>query len=101
MQKNMRQQFTLGDLCKHLEISEACLRRQFSRHLHTAPMTYFLKQKLTWSANMLCTTSLTIKEIAYNAGYEDPFYFSKQFRIQFGMSPTQYRKIHALSLDKG
>ncbi len=64
-------------------------------------MTYFLKQKLTWSANMLCTTSLTIKEIAYNAGYEDPFYFSKQFRIQFGMSPTQYRKIHALSLDKG
>jgi AraC-like DNA-binding protein len=100
MQKNLQQPVKLGDLCEHLGVSEAFLGRQFARYLHTSPIKYFLKQKLTWSANMLCSTSLTIKEIAYNAGYEDPFYFSKQFKMEFGMSPSEYRKTHPLGIKK-
>ena len=101
MQHNLQRQLKLQDLCAQLGVNEAYLGRKFAQYLKISPIKYFLKQKLSWSANMLCTTSLTIKEIAYRAGYEDPFYFSKQFKQQFGISPRQYRKNHAVTIHEG
>ena len=98
MQQNLQRQLTLQEICAHLGVNEAYLGRYFAQHLQTSPIKYFLKQKLSWSANMLCTTSLPVKEIAYRAGYEDPFYFSRQFKRQFGLSPRQYRKNHAVTV---
>jgi AraC-like DNA-binding protein len=92
MQQNLHRQLQVKDLCEYLEVNEIRLRRLFVRHIQIPPITYFLKQKLTWSANMLCTTSFSIKEIAYEVGYDDPFYFSNQFKKHFGMSPKQYRE---------
>jgi len=33
---------------------------------------------------------LTVKEVAYAVGYQDPNYFSKIFRKTVGMSPSMY-----------
>jgi AraC-like DNA-binding protein len=41
---------------------------------------------------LLQTTSNTIAEVAYSVGINDPFYFSKCFKNQFGVSPSAYRK---------
>jgi AraC-like DNA-binding protein len=92
MQQHLHRQLYMKDLCEHLDMSEINLRRLFVRHMHISPMRYFLKQKLNWSANMLCTTSLSIKEIAYAVGYDDPLYFSNQFKKHFGVSPRRYRE---------
>jgi AraC-like DNA-binding protein len=92
MQQNLHRQLHVKDLCEYLDVNEIRLRRLFVRYMQIPPITYFLKQKLTWSANMLCTTSFSIKEIAYEVGYDDPFYFSNQFKKHFGMSPKQYRE---------
>ena len=41
---------------------------------------------------MLETTDNNISEIADLVGYDDPLYFSRLFRKQFGCSPSQFRK---------
>ncbi len=97
LQQHLHQQLHMRDICEHLDMSEINLRRLFARHMHISPMKYFLRQKLNWSANMLCTTTYAIKEIAYEAGYEDPLYFSNQFKKQFGVSPRQYRDVNRTS----
>ena len=38
------------------------------------------------------TTNYNITEIANLVGYENPLYFSRFFRKQCGMSPSQFRK---------
>ena len=98
MQKNLHRQLQVKELCDYLGVNEIHLRRLFVRHMHTSPITYFHKQKLTWSANMLSTTTFSIKEIAYAIGYDDPFYFSNQFKKHFGVSPKQYRESNHLSV---
>ena len=41
--------------------------------------------------NLLANSDLNISEIAYNLGYEDPKYFSKCFKLHYGMTPKTYR----------
>jgi AraC-like DNA-binding protein len=97
IQHNLHRRLHIRDLCDHLGVNERYLGRLFSTHVGMSPIRYFLQQKLTWSANLLCSTSLSIKEVAYEAGYDDPFYFSSQFKKQFGISPKYYRQTNRLS----
>ncbi|TRZ42229.1 hybrid sensor histidine kinase/response regulator transcription factor [Robertkochia solimangrovi] len=50
--------------------------------------TYRLKK----AALLLIQTEKTIAEIAYDVGFSDPFYFSRSFKANFNLSPTDYRK---------
>lgn len=56
-------------------------------------VSYWIQYELMLEAKrMLCYSSLTIKEIAYNLGFDDPAYFSRLFTKTAGMSPYQFRK---------
>ena len=50
------------------------------------------KLKLERAQNMLCTTALTVERVAELAGYGSASYFSRTFRAQVGVTPTEYRK---------
>ena len=55
--------------------------------------------KMHKAASLLVSTSLSVKEIANNVGYEDQLVFSKAFKKKFGMSPKNY-KTHKEMMDK-
>lgn len=43
---------------------------------------------------MLHNTTLTVQEIAFRLGYEDPHYFSNLFKQYRGISPKNFRERH-------
>lgn len=43
---------------------------------------------------LLLHTDLSIKEIAYRTGFEEPLHFSSFFKKQAGMAPTKFRAAH-------
>lgn len=52
-----------------------------------------IQDRLTLEAKrLLFHTDLTIKEIAYQIGFEEPLHFSSFFKKQTGLSPSQYRQ---------
>ena len=44
------------------------------------------------AAELLVTEDLTVAEISYKVGINDPYYFSKVFKNQFGIAPSVYQK---------
>jgi AraC family transcriptional regulator, transcriptional activator of pobA len=60
-------------------------------HLFRPPFHVFHRQKIAFAKNLLADTSLLVKEIAALLGFEDPFYFSAQFRKHVGLSPRTYQ----------
>ena len=55
-----------------------------------------VEEKIVSVSNQLFkNTDKTIKEIAWELGYEDQYYFSRMFKRQTGHSPRQYRKLIA------
>jgi AraC-like DNA-binding protein len=43
------------------------------------------------AAELLAEDRLTVRAIAKQLGFGDPFYFSRTFRRHFGRSPSEYR----------
>lgn len=65
-------------------------RKVFKSYTGFSPGQYIQEVRLSKSKEMLTNTSLTIKEIAFNLGYENDYFFTV-FRRRFGMTPLQYR----------
>ncbi|MDC7999663.1 response regulator [Aequorivita todarodis] len=53
--------------------------------------TEFLRsQRLKLAATLLKTNKISISEIGYTVGFNDPSYFTKCFKQEFGCSPSEY-----------
>ena len=62
------------------------------QYANTTPAQYVQSLRLTNAKMLLETTNYNITEIANLVGYENPLYFSRFFRKQCGISPSQFRK---------
>jgi AraC-like DNA-binding protein len=82
--------FGVDELCTEMSIS----RPQFYRKIHAiagVSVNEFIKDiRLKRAAQLLKQHPERISEIAFIVGFNDPKYFSKCFKKQFGVSPAQY-----------
>jgi len=54
-----------------------------------------IQQQIILEAKRLLNSGNSSKEIAYELNFEDPAHFSKFFKNQIGMSPTDFQKVHS------
>lgn len=57
-----------------------------------SPMEYLRVLRMKKAAELLATTDNSVTDVTYKVGISDPFYFSKCFKAQFGVSPSAYQK---------
>jgi signal transduction histidine kinase/CheY-like chemotaxis protein/AraC-like DNA-binding protein len=58
-----------------------------------SPNEYLRIIRMKKAAELLANTNLNVSEVSYKVGINDPFYFSKCFKAQFGKSPSQFQKM--------
>lgn len=76
-----------------LGFSRAYLSRVFKRHTGMTPVEFLLRLRIDHARRLLRERrELTVEQIAASVGFQDPLYFSKQFRRICGMPPTAYRE---------
>jgi AraC family transcriptional regulator of arabinose operon len=92
LEQNLGATVTLDGLAAAVGISASHLSAEFRRHLGVPPMRYLLEARLRRAAYLLGDADLAVSEVARECGFEDPLYFSRQFRRRFGASPRGYRQ---------
>ncbi|RAP75307.1 AraC family transcriptional regulator [Paenibacillus montanisoli] len=76
-----------------LGYSRAYLSRVFKQQTGMTPVTFLLKLRIDKARLLLRERlELTIEQIAASVGFQDPLYFSKQFRRFYEQSPSAYRE---------
>ncbi len=78
-------------------LSKDHLIRIFKREMNTTPLNYINKKKIEKAQLRLVTETATIKEIAYQLGFDDPAYFNRIFKKTTGITPMEYRKKNQIS----
>jgi hypothetical protein len=66
--------------------------RLFKEQTGYSPVDYFIHLKMQHACMLLSVTRKTVREIAWEIGYDDPYYFSRIFKKVIGMSPRRYRE---------
>ncbi len=85
-------QLSVDDLASHMNMGRTIFYRKVKGVIGYSPNEYLRIMRLKKGAELLITTSDSIAEISYQIGFNDPFYFSKCFKQQFGVTPSAYQK---------
>ena len=93
MRNHLDAQLSVPELAQMANLSESHFRAAFKRQMGYSVLDFYVRLKMQYGAELLDTTSSSVKEIAAELGYEDPLYFSRQFRGIHRLSPTQYRAV--------
>jgi len=92
MESNTRNPVSLSDISEHANLSERHLQRLFGKYLNKSANEFYLKIRLEKSYKMLKETDLSILSTAIACGFNSSSYFSKRFKLEYGLIPREVRK---------
>lgn len=83
---------TLTGVARQFHFNASYLSSYFASYNGEGFSEYLNKIRLEKAMELLLTTELTISEISASVGYSDQSYFTKVFKKQTGISPSQFRR---------
>ena len=93
---NYNQNINIAVYARANNISSCWLIKKFKEITGFTPMQYVLNIRMTTAKNLLLFSKHNISEIAAMVGYPNSMYFSRLFTKRFGLSPSNYKKEHAV-----
>lgn len=91
IQQNNDKKICANDICAYCHVSPQHLIRLFKKYFGMTPLQYITQNKISTAIELLRTSELSIKEISYALGYDNPNYFSRLFTKEEGYSPSELR----------
>ena len=91
IRESLESDITIQQIAEELGVSYSNLRKLFKEHTGLSPATYQQELRLLRAKELLSTTELSIKEIAYRLNFESPDYFSAKFKAKMGLKPSEVR----------
>ena len=82
-------ELSVEDLAADMNISRVQLYRKVKSLTGSSPVELLRTARLNRGYQLLLTTDKTISEVAYAVGFTAPSYFTKCFKDEFGVSPSE------------
>lgn len=89
--ENLEATHSVDILSRAVGLSRSRFSTLFRAQTALSLQSYIEGQRLARGAQMLALTGWPVGQIAREVGYEDPYYFSTRFRLQYGIPPKVYR----------
>ena len=91
IEENFKTKHSPADYAEMLYISPKALAKITKTHFHKTLSSLINERIIIEAKRELYLTDKTVKEIAYELGYEDEYYFSRFFKVNADVSPQLYR----------
>lgn len=89
---NVERPLSVSEIAEHVGITPNSLSAKFHAEVGVPPMAYINKLRMEQAAKLLRDTRLSIPSICYRIGIEDSNYFTRCFKKEYGIPPSEYRK---------
>lgn len=92
VEQNFRTKHTVAEYAAMLNKSPKTLSNLFSKIAEKSPLHFIQDRKMLEARRLLRFTDKSVKEIAYEIGFEDLQTFGRFFKKQEGLSPTKFKE---------
>jgi AraC-like DNA-binding protein len=92
IRENIEQEVDFKSYSVENNIGYSYFRKMFKQYTGIAPVQYHLDLKIRRAREMLVSTDRSIKEIAFELGFQSIHYFSRIFKKKTGLAPSELRK---------
>ncbi len=92
MNNEFKQNPPLEEIASKSNFAPNYFHRIFKKNFGLTPYNYMLRLRMEHAIKLLTTTNTSVKEIAFESGYNNEFYFYRQFKKQFNYSPGKLKK---------
>jgi AraC-like DNA-binding protein len=89
---HLHEQISAEQIARHLGISRRCLFQRFNSVIGVGLHKHLLQMRMQQACRLICTTDLSLSQIADKVGYSSVFSFSRAFKRAYRKSPSAYRK---------
>jgi AraC family transcriptional regulator len=86
------ERLSIASLARQLDMGEHRFTRLFRRSTGSTPYQFLLKKRLERARTLLEYTTLSIAELALEAGFGSQSHFTSVFRQYFSITPAAYRR---------
>ena len=93
IRSNFSKDIRIDDLCVKFNVSSQYLTRLFQKYIGLPPIKYINKLRISQAKDLIKYSNMPMKEIAYEIGIPDPYYFSRLFKKIEGISATEYKQM--------
>lgn len=84
-------EFTIEQLCRLVFMSHSQLHRKLDALTGCSPNKFIRMIRLSKAKEMLKDPANSIATISYECGYNDPGYFARVFKQEYGETPQEWR----------
>lgn len=92
LRDNIYGNITMQDISDEFKISPSYISRLMKMYYNNSPMDYYNRLKIKEAKLLLSKNpDMLVKDIAEILGFNDQHYFSKVFKMQYGLSPVDYK----------
>lgn len=91
MESNFSNPLTLDSLAKFAGLSKYHLCREFKRYIGNSPIDYLISLRIAHAKLLLRNTEIPAYKAGQLSGIEDHNNFTRLFKKETGMTPTEYR----------
>jgi len=93
IEQNMSEsEFAVEAFQKEMWMSRMQLHRKLKALTEKSTSEFIRSIKMKRASQLLQSQMGSIAEVAYEVGFNDPSYFTKCFRLEYGVSPSEYHK---------
>lgn len=89
---NLAEAFNVKTIAAHLNCHPDFLSRRFKQYVGTSLSDYIRRLRLEFARNLLRNPNVQVGDVADRSGFSDRIHFSKVFRKEMGMTPSQYQQ---------
>lgn len=92
IQKDFRYSLSINEIADKFQLSRSTIFRQFKKRFGLSPKQYLEKLRLEFAYNQLSIQDISIKEIAFNSGYNSVNHFIRMFKKRYETTPLKHQR---------
>lgn len=90
--KHYKNNISLDKIAKNMYVSPVYISKIFKEETGESPINHLIKVRLSKAEWLLKNTNMSIRAVAESVGYKDAYHFSKSFKKNYGISPSELKR---------